>query len=86
MERHESAFTTLEFWKNMALAVKDELVKRGDTIDDLAAKIDRLREQIDEANELIASIYDSESLLTQDNTLDIMGYMSRYRVRKVLKP
>src|SRR4051794_14699865 len=47
---------TLEFWKNMALGLKDELVERGDSIDDLTAKVRDLQEQVDGANELILSI------------------------------
>lgn len=74
---------TLAFWKNLALGLKDELVARGDTIDDLTAEVTRLSEQIDEADELILSIYDSESWLTQQNVLDAMSYMTRYSVRKV---
>lgn len=73
---------TLEFWKYMALGLKDELVKLGDTIDDLQAKVRDMQTQIEEANELIAEIYDSESLLTKENVLDIMSYMTRYKVRK----
>lgn len=76
----------LEFWKNMALGLKDEMVTRGDAIDDLATKVSELQEQVEEANELILSIYDSESWLTQKNVLDSMSYMTRFRLRKEEQP
>jgi hypothetical protein len=40
---------TLDFWKNMALGLKDQLVERGDTIQALEAEATRLTALVEEA-------------------------------------